>query len=96
LISSSMDVNLLLDGSDEVAWWHSTDGGRSFAKGDVLISRERTTFAISTIIRNAHPDARVIAAGNDKDANSLFRKLYLLGDQGPIKRTRAEADQVVD
>jgi hypothetical protein len=96
LISSSMDVSLLLDGSDEVAWWHSTDGGRSFAKGDVLISRERTTFAISTIIRNAHPDARVIAAGNDKDANSLFRKLYLLGDQGPIKRTRAEADQVVD
>ena len=96
LISSPTRVSLLLDGSDEVAWWHSTDGGRSFAKGDVLISRERTTFAISTIIRNAHPDARVIAAGNDKDANSLFRKLYLLGDQGPIKRTRAEADQVVD
>jgi hypothetical protein len=96
LISSPTRVSLLLDGSDEVAWWHSTDGGRSFAKGDVLISRERTTFAMSTIIRNAHPDARVIAAGNDKAANSLFRKLYLLGDQGPIKRTRAEADQNVD
>jgi hypothetical protein len=96
LIWSPMQVSLLLDGSDEVAWWHSADGGQSFTKGDVLVSRERTNFAISTIIRNAHPDARVIAAGNDKAANSQSRKLYLLGDQGPIKRAKAEADQVVD
>ena len=91
LISSPMEVSLILDGSDEVAWWHSTDGGQSFAKGDVLISRKRTNFAISTLIRNAHPDARVIAAGNDKAAKSQFRKLYLLGDKGPIKRAKAEA-----
>ncbi len=93
LISSPMDVSLLLDGSDEVAWWHSADGGQSFATGDVLVSRKRTNFAISTIIRNAHPDARVIAAGNDKAANSLFRKLNLLGDHGPVKRVKAEAEQ---
>jgi hypothetical protein len=96
LITSPMDVSLLLDGGDEVAWWRSTDGGQSFAKGEALISRERTNFAISTFIRNAHPDARVVAAGNDKAANSLFRKLYLLGDQGPIKRAKAEADQIID
>jgi hypothetical protein len=45
---------------------------------------------------STHPDARVIAAGTDKADKSLFRKRYLLGDHGPIKRAKTEADQLVD
>ncbi len=48
------------------------------------------------MIRNAHPDARVIAAGNNRADENDFREMYLLGDHGPIKRMNAEADQLDD
>ena len=96
LIASPSQVSLLLGSHDEVTWWHSADGGQSFAEGENLIRREKTNFAITSMIRNAHPDARVIAAGNDKADKSLFRKLYLLGDNGPIKREKVSADKIVN
>jgi hypothetical protein len=94
-VSSPQEVSLLL-GGDEVAWWHSTDSGQSFTKGETLISHERTRFALTSMIRNAHPDARIIAAGNNRADKNDFRELYLLGDNGPIKRAKADADQVVN
>lgn len=94
-ISSSTQVSLLLAGENsgdgEVVWWHSADGGQSFARGDSWISAKQTRFWISSLIRNAHPDARVIAAGKDIANKTLFKELYLLGDHGPIKRAKAEA-----
>lgn len=95
LVSTPQDVSLLL-GGDEVAWWHSTDGGQSFVKGETLIKHKRTRFSISSMIRNAHPDARVIAAGNNRAEKNDFREMYLLGEHGPIKRMNAEADQLDD
>ena len=95
LVSSPTEVNLLL-GGDEVAWWHSTDGGQSFAKGEVLIKRERTRFSLTSMIRNPHPNARVIAAGNNRADKNDFREMYLLGDNGPVKRLKSEADQIGD
>jgi len=92
LVSTPQDVSLLL-GGDEVAWWHSTDGGQSFVKGETLIKHKRTWFSISSMIRNAHPDARVIAAGNNRTDKNDFREMYLLGDNGPVKRPKSEADQ---
>ncbi len=94
-VSSATEVSLLLGGG-EVAWWHSTDGGQTFVKGDTWISRNRTRFALSSIIRNAHPDALVIAAGNNNADKNDFREMYLLGEHGPIGRAKAEADQPVD
>jgi hypothetical protein len=94
-VTSSLDVSLLL-GGDDVSWWHSADGGQSFAKGETLIRHKRTRFALSSMIRNAHPDARIIAAGNNAADKNDFREMYLLGDNGPIKRAKAEADQVVN
>jgi len=93
VVSSPNEVSLLLGGG-KVAWWHSTDGGKSFAKGDVLLSRERTRFSLTTFIRNAHPDARIIAAGNNRADKNDYREMYLLGDNGPLKRSSAEADQL--
>jgi len=100
LIPSPAEVSLLLTDKDAsnggVAWWHSADGGQSFTKGDSLIRCEKTSFAVTAMIRNAHPDARVIAAGNNRADKNLFRKLYLLGDHGPVNRLKAEADQIGD
>jgi len=94
-VSSPTEVSLLL-GGNQVAWWHSADGGQTFLKGDTLISRERTRFALSSMIRNAHPDARVIAAGNNNADKNDFREMYLLGDNGPVKRLKSEANQAAD
>jgi len=41
---------------------------------------------ISSLIENAHPDARIIVG--EKEEGSDFRKMYLLGDNGPIKRNK--------
>jgi hypothetical protein len=90
-------VSLLLtykndDKSGEVAWWTSTDGGQRFKKGKVLIHGKKTGFAITSFIRNAHPDAIVIVAG--KKGGSDFTKMYLLGDNGACQIAKADADQL--
>jgi len=94
-VFSATEVNLLL-GGNEVAWWHSTNGGRTFSKGDTWVSRKRTRFALSSLIRNAHPDARIIAAGNNNAEKNDFREMYLLGDNGPVKRPKSEANQLAN
>ncbi len=42
--------------------------------------------AASAFIRNAHPDARIIIA--EKPKKSEWRRMYLVGDKGPINRSR--------
>lgn len=44
---------------------------------------------ISSLIDNPHPDARMIVG--EKEEGTDFRKMYLLGDSGPIKRSQKEA-----
>ena len=44
---------------------------------------------ISSLIDNAHPDARIIVG--EKEEGTDYRKMYLLGDNGPIKRPKKEA-----
>ena len=94
-VSSPLEVSLLL-GGDEVAWWQSTDGGKSFSKGKVLLDRKRTRFSLTSMIRNAHPDARIMVAGSNRADKNDFREMYLLGDNGPVKRLKAGADQFKD
>jgi len=97
VVSSPKKASLLLagkkDGSSELVWWNTNDGGQSFKKGEVLYKGKKTGITTSTIIRNAHPDARVIISGNHKGD---FKKVYLVGDNGPVKRLKVEADLVED
>ncbi|MFA3791994.1 BNR-4 repeat-containing protein [Aliiglaciecola sp. SL4] len=44
--------------------------------------------AASSFIRNAHPDARFIVA--EKPENSNWRRMYLIGDKGPVTRVYDE------
>jgi hypothetical protein len=94
-VSSPLEVSLLL-GGDDVTWWHSMDGGKSFSKGETLLKRKRTRFSLTSMIRNAHPDARIMVAGNNRADKNDFREMYLLGDHGPVKRLKTEADQLKD
>ncbi len=94
MVSSPKKASLLLackiNGNAELAWWNTKDGGKSFKKGEVLYNRKKSGISTSAIIRNAHPDARVIIYGNHKGD---YKKMYLIGDKGAIKRLKAEADQ---
>ena len=67
-----------------ISWWESKDGGATFEQGQTLLQRPQANFAISSFIRNAHPDARIIVAEIPRDTTS--RRMYLLGDNGPVRR----------
>jgi hypothetical protein len=95
-VNSTNNVNIYLDDTEagEVSRWDSFDSGDTFKKGPVLLRRNNSGFAISSLIDNAHPDARIIVA--EKKAGTDFRKMYLLGDKGPIQRVKKEADVLED
>ncbi|WP_052444588.1 BNR-4 repeat-containing protein [Flammeovirga sp. OC4] len=80
--------------SSKVAWWNSKNAGKSFSKGEALIEGKGPTFKLSNFIRNAHPDARIIAT--QKIEGTDYSKVFLLGDQGPIKRLKKEADILIN
>ena len=95
LVSSPKKASLLLAAKindvPELAWWKTKDGGNSFEKGKVLYKGKKGSIGTSARIRNAHPDARVIIYGNHKGD---YRKMYLVGNHGPIKRLKTEANQL--
>ena len=94
-VSTPDQVRFLLAYQEEtgdgvVAWWNSTDGGAKFTKGQELLRRPQAGWAISSLIRNARSDARVLVA--EKPKGSDWARLYLLGDNGPVNRSKHEAD----
>jgi len=72
-----------------IAYWNSVDGGKTFTKSKELLRRENAGWALTSIIENAHPDARIVVAEKQKGTN--WRKVYLLGDNGPIQREKNQA-----
>ncbi|MFK7981404.1 MAG: BNR-4 repeat-containing protein [Saprospiraceae bacterium] len=89
-VNSNNNVNIYLDdsGAGEISRWDSFDAGDTFKKGAVLLHRNNSGFAISSLIDNPHPDARMIVA--EKESGTYFRKIYLLGDNGSVQRSKKE------
>ena len=77
------------NGFGEVSRWDSEDGGETFKKAKTFLKKEKANFAISALIENSHPNARLIVAERKRGTN--YRKMYLLGDSGPILRKESEA-----
>ena len=93
-VNSETEVSTYLesktdDDVGEVSRWDSFDGGETFKKQKVFLSRKHSGFVISTLIENAHPDARIIVG--EKQEGTDFRNMYLLGDNGPIKRLKNQS-----
>lgn len=91
---STTEVSLYLESKSqedvrEISRWDSFDGGESFKKGPVFLSRKNSGFVISALIDNPHPDARMIVGAKEKGTD--FKKMYLLGDNGPIQRSKNQA-----
>lgn len=92
-VTSANEVSIYLESEakndvGEISRWDSFDGGASFKKNRIFLSREHSGFIISALIDNPHPDARIIVG--QKEEGSDFRKMYLIGDNGPIKRNKKE------
>ncbi|WP_440877096.1 BNR-4 repeat-containing protein [Thalassotalea sp. PLHSN55] len=94
VVHSPTQVSFTLAYEDEqdgvIAFFNSNNGGESFIKGKEMLRRKGATWAITSIIDNAHADARVIVAEKQKGTNN-WHKVYLLGDNGPIQRSKAAA-----
>ncbi len=95
VVKSPDEVSYILgykEGSDGViAWWDSSDGGVSFSKGKELLRRENAGWAVTSIIRNAHPDARIVVA--EKPRGTDWRRVYLVGDRGPVQRPKTDLEE---
>lgn len=92
---SSNHVNIYLEGKTtddvtEISRWRSSDDGKLFKKDKMFLQRKNSGFVISSIIDNPHPDARMVVG--EKEKGTYFRKMYLIGDNGPIKRSKKEAN----
>ena len=96
MVKHSHEISYILaygrGGYGVVSWWHSEDGGSIFTKGEELLRRRSAGWAISSMINNAHPDARVLVA--EKSNQTDYRNMYILGDNGPVKRPKSEADHL--
>lgn len=93
-VKSAEELSLYLenktnDDVGEISRWDSFDGGASFKKAKTFLQRENSGFVISALIDNPHPNARIIVA--EKESETYFRKMYLLGDSGAIQRGKEEA-----
>lgn len=92
-LSSPTDVTFALGYEEQndgvIAYFNSQDGGKTFNKGQELLRRKGAGWALTALVDNAHPDARLIVAEKPKGTN--WRRIYLLGDNGPIQRDKADA-----
>ncbi|MFP4845009.1 BNR-4 repeat-containing protein [Winogradskyella sp. PE311] len=94
-VQSSTAISIYLesetnDDVGEISRWDSFNGGETFKKTTVFLQRDYSGFVISSLIDNPHPDARIIVG--EKKEGTDFRKMYLLGDSGPIQRNKKEAN----
>jgi hypothetical protein len=80
------------DGLGEISRWERYESEGSFKKTKTLLTKPDASFAISALIENAHPDARLIVA--ERKPGTDYRKMYLLGDKGALKRLKSEAQIV--
>ncbi len=101
IVESPMKVKLLLRykeaGKNVVGYWATTDGGLTWKKQKPIVSSPRVSYnPISAMIRNAHPDARLLVSSEPKGQQHQYRRILLLGDHGPVTRPAAEANNLGD
>ena len=92
-VKSATDVSLYMSYKDKngeglVIRRDSTNAGESFDKNKQLFRYGRSGFAISALIENAHPDARLIIT--PKSSGIDLKNMYLIGDNGPVGRKKSD------
>jgi len=99
IVDSPADVRMILASSDgntgEVGWWKTMDGGQTWAKEPPILSRSGGGVAIGALVENFIPEGMVVVS-EDASSHHLYRRMLLLGADGPVKRPAAEACHIKD
>ena len=96
IVESPQVVRMLLSSGGEVCWWKTTDGGITWSKGSCLLSSPDSSYIASTLVRNANPDGQMVVSEINRTQNHLYRKLFLLGNSGPVERPEEGASNLGD
>ena len=100
IVDSPLAVRMILgrsfEGRNEIGWWNTTDGGRTWAQGATLIASREMSFNTSSLVRNAHPDAVMLLASHNPSFPHLYRQMFVVGAHGPLVRLAAEASHLGD
>ena len=97
IVESTADVRMLLLNSgnnrNEVAWWRTSDGGRTWGKERSIFSKPGGGCEMGALIENFTTDAMVVFS-EGRVPGHLYRKMVLLGKEGPVQRPDAEVSHV--
>jgi hypothetical protein len=100
IVDSPLHVRMLLghsaDGTEELGWWQTSDGGLTWTKGATVIASSTQSFTPSAITRNAHADALMLVSARSSADTHLYRRMMLVGARGPLFRPAAEASHLGD
>ena len=97
IVESPTSVRMILtrtiDGKNEVACWKTEDGGKTWAKEPSIFSRPGGGFDIGALIENHTAEAMVVVS-EGRVPEHLYRKMVLLGKDGPLQRPEAETSYI--
>ena len=100
IIDSPLKVRMLLcqnhAGTGSVGWWNTADGGQMWTKGANLFSLKDASIQVTALVRNAHPDARMLVGSRNDQQEHLYHQMYLVGDHGALGRPADEAGHLGD
>jgi hypothetical protein len=90
LINSPSDIRLLMSceitNRSGIAWWQSTDGGTNWQQQSTVATSENASLIMAALVRNAHPDAQIVYSRIEPNQENLYRKMFLFGNRGLVKR----------
>lgn len=92
-VKSLTDLSLYMSYKDKngdavIVRRDSDNAGQSFDKNKQLFRLGKGSFAISALIENAHPDARMIIT--PRTSGTDLKNMYLIGDNGPVPRRASD------
>jgi len=92
-VKSLTDVSLYMSYKDKngdavIVRRDSDNAGQSFDKNKQLFRYGKGSFAISALIENAHPDARMLIT--PRTSGTDLKNMYLIGDNGPVPRRASD------
>ncbi|WP_371397561.1 BNR-4 repeat-containing protein [Fretibacter rubidus] len=92
-VKSLTDVSLYMSYKDKngeavLIRRDSTDAGANFDNNKQLFRHGKGSFAISALIENAHPDAKMIIT--PRTSGTALKNMYLIGDNGPVQRKASD------
>ena len=97
IVESPTSIRMILmrniDGRNEVGWWKTADGGKTWAKEPPILSRPGGGFEIGALIENFTPQGMVVVS-EGRVPEHLYRKMYLLSKDGPVQRPAEEASHI--